>query len=220
MMTAERSLVSSRRDAAASAFSLVELMLVMTIVVLMMSLAVPAWQSISQGSSVRGAVTTGSSLVHGARATALLQGAGSVLLVDNTYDEKNPERFLRRMIVAQQTNLPDGTKQFIMEGTSSLLPRGAMFSPDYSAGYTKMNFDFSKGVPQDGTAGSEFICYRFDGAGQLVDNSGKRAQFVVLAGFVENGQPRVRNESSRDGFIIRKPGRITYFQDVSQITMP
>lgn len=210
----------SRRLRNFSAFSLVELMLVMTIVVVMMSLAVPAWQSISQGSSVRGAVTTGSSLVHGARATALLQGAGSVLLVDNTYDEKNPERFLRRMIVAQQTNLPDGTKQWIAEGAVSLLPKGSMFSPDYSAGYTKMNFDLSKKVPQDGTTGSEFICYRFDGAGQIVDNSGKRAQFVVLAGFADNGQLRVRNESSRDGFIIRKPGRITYFQDVNQITKP
>jgi len=120
-----------------------------------------------------------------------------------------------------------GAKSWQMAGPPVALPQGVFFSTKYSQGTGTTNFDFSNrsGSQTGGETGCFF--YEFDERGrfftpdQVTPGAGE-AQLVFVAGVLgADGSFAGTNwEASRDGILLRKAGRATYFQNADQIKQP
>jgi len=212
-----------------SGFSLVELLTVLGIISALAVVGLIAARGISSGASVKGAVSTVSSLTLAAREEAKTLGLGSRLVIDA--NSSDPLHYFRRITVLEaeevdRDGVPNSGDEFIgwtYSTKPTLLPEGVYFYEDYSSGYGTMNFDFDDLSPQDGTLGGEVIYYEFNRNGRFVNNppSGGVAQMVFGRGVQPVGATTFTiptdMELSRDGFIIHQSGRLTFFEDVNLI---
>lgn len=211
-----------------SGFSLVELLTVLGIISALAVVGLIAVRGISSGASVKGAVSTVSSLTLAAREKAKTLGLGARLVIDA--DATDPLHYYRRITVLEASD-PDGDPstdnlEWSYSTKPTLLPEGVYFYEDYSSGYGTMSFDFDDLSPQDGTSGDEVIYYEFDGNGRFkkIPPSGGVAQMVFGRGVppVGGGTFSIPEDSdmelSRDGFIIHQSGRLTFFEAVELIT--
>jgi len=207
-------------------FSLIEILTVLVIITVLAVIGLVAVGSISKGNSVKGAVSTISSLAQAARTEAMTRGLGSRLVIDAVYDANHPKRFLRRFTVLDASD-PDNwadpdTPEWTYSTKPTLLPDGIYFSTAYSSGYDTMSFDFNDLTSQVGSSGSDVFFYEFNGNGRLVEFNGELAKLVFMSGVqnLSNGTWSSPGdmELSRDGFIIRRLGRLTFFDSPTQIT--
>lgn len=193
----------------------------------------------TKGASVKGAVSVASSLTLTARSEAQTLGGGARLVIDADFDSSSRENYLRRIAVLQAVD-DDGDGNFDNDNDGNpdawklndkptVLPKGAYFSEEFSAGYDTMQFDFNTIDSQDGATGNDVFYYEFDGNGRLIDGPTSPAQVVFVSGILDASgtllDPDNIDESgerfiSRDGFIIRKAGRLTYFDSMEQIQAP
>ncbi len=206
------------------AFTLVELLTVIAIIGVLSALGFIGARSISQGASVKGAVSLTSSMCLAARSQATTLGQGARIIIDVNYDADNPEWYLRRITVLEQTD-SDGwsdsnVPEWQLADKPTLLPKGTYFFEEYSSGFGEMQFDFT---PNDEKPATTAYYYEFDGNGRLIDASGNNelAKIIFVTGILESdGTLNIPDQmlSSRDGFIIRRAGRLTFFDDPGQIT--
>lgn len=206
-------------------FSLIEILTVMLIIGVLAVIGLVGVNSINKGNSVKGAVSTVSSLALAARNEAMTKGLGSRLIIDADLD--HPQRYLRRFTVLEATDPDDWDNPNIPEWTYStkptLLPEGVYFSEDYSSGYGTMQFDFKNTLTgQAGSSGDDVFYYEFNGNGRLVDVAGANdlATIVFMAGIQQPGDGTWSSpgdmEFSMDGFIIRRLGRLTFFDNPTE----
>jgi len=200
------------------AFSLIELLVVIAILVLLLAVTGSVFQG---GAGKLGAATSmASSMLLNARTQAMSMGNGARFVIEAEIDPANRDDFLRRLAVLRAVDV-GGVIKWEPVGRSVELPDGHVFATNYSQGYGTMKYAFN-GVagPQDGTTGQEVFFYEFDGAGHLVSSSGSEARIVVAAGRLDDSggifTPQAQ-EARRDGFIVRRAGRLAYFQDTDQI---
>lgn len=190
-----------------TAFSLIELLVVMAIIGILSALAVVGFNSIGRGSSARGAADLAASTALSARIEAMSFGYGSLLVIDNS---TNSEHKLQRMAVLRSTNGID----FELVGKPTALPRGSFFLPDYSRGYqTNSITNFPGGTP------TAVYSFKFLGTGQL--ESTDETRFVFSANLMDssgNLQNPPAMLQGRRGFILRKNGRPAFFQTPEQMS--
>ena len=203
-------------------FSLIELLTVIAIIGIMAAASTSALSGIFGSRGVAGAVNIASSLALNARMEAVKRVenglGGALLLVDSTPGTN--ETSLRRMVVVHNVSTISGAADWRMAGAPTTLPRGVYFSSKYSRGSGTTNFDFSKRSGSQTGGGTECVYYEFDERGRFVTPGTDEAQLVFVAGVpgADGNLAATSQEASRDGIILRKAGRVTYFQNAGQIT--
>jgi prepilin-type N-terminal cleavage/methylation domain-containing protein len=221
-----RVLYTSASQRGRNAFSLVEMLVVIGIMAALAVVGLLATRGISKGASVQGAVSTASSLALAARAQAQTLGLGARLVIDSFYDAANPQHCLRRITILEAVDPDEWTDPSVSEWKLSdkptLLPKGTYFDRENSSGFGTMQFSFEDIEAQDGSSGNEVLYYEFDGNGRLIDVvPGELAKIIFVAGvdILPSGLPNIPEAmaNSVDGFIIRRAGRLAFFESPDQI---
>ena len=196
-----------------SAFSLLEMLVVIAIIAILMGLGVPAFVSIGRGSGARGATDLASSISLSARIEAMTFGYGSLLVIENG---TNVTRKLQRMWVLRYTNTPDPTaieKNTELVGKAVALPKETFFLPEYS---TPTNTASLTNLP--GLASTPVFYYKFLGTGQLESTLETR---LVFSANVMDSTGNLQNPAAliqgRRGFLLRKNGRPALFLTPDQM---
>ncbi len=210
-----------------SAFTIVELLAVIGIIITLAALGLLASRAISTGASVQGAVDTTTSMTLAARNQASTLGHGARLVIDANYDAANPEWYLRRMTVLEAVDPSSwddsATPEWKMVDKATLLPKNVYFFEEYSSGFGTMQVDFRTINPQNGSQGGDAFYYEFDGNGRLIDasGSGELAKLIFVNGILaDDGTLETPGKmlKSRDGLIIRSASRPAFFDGPDQIT--
>lgn len=212
-------------------FSLVELLLVITLIAALSTVSLIAFNSIGGGASVGGALDLGSSLTLGARLEAMKTGNGARIVIDNFYDPENPENYRRRFAIFRAVIDENGDRFWELAGRPSRLPPGVLFLPEYSNGYFgaagDVLFDFRDADPQTGTSagthGGTCLYYEFNSAGHLnVEPSAADARMVFAKAILQPGGDVQLPEAAltgRRGFLLRTNGRPAFFETVDQMPL-
>ena len=197
------------------AFTLIELLLVICIMMVLAGLGMTAFNSIGRGSGVRGAVDIASSLALSARYESMSYGNGALLVIDNG---NNTDRKLRRMAVLRYTNTYDPSNlgaNLQLAGKPTDLPMGVYFLTNYSSGYGTTTL--SNLLP--GSSSVQVLYYYYDGSGRLSAMSTNK--LVFSAGIMDNSgsltEPPTMLQGRR-GFLLRQNGRPAYYQTTNQMT--
>ncbi len=190
---------------ARAAFSLVELLVVVALMIVLIGISLKAFRSGMSAASPTEAANLVSAAVLTARSQALTLRTGSRIVIDGNYDASQPDRSLRRVqLERKETNGPVDT--WVPAGKALALPENVFFATDYSTGYTE---------PQP----KKFV-YEFDKAGRLIVPANQEARLVFVVGFRDPAgvlQTPAPMLPKRNGFIIRKAGRVTFFENPAQI---
>ncbi len=192
-------------------FSLVEILVVIAVMASMLALAGSAFRSGIGAASPLEASNLVSATILSARSQAMTLRSGSRIVVDASFDAGNPDRHLRRISIERKESTASGT-EWVDAGKTLILPKNTFFSTDYSSGYD---------TETDSGDDLKYI-YEFDEAGRLVTSGSGDARVVFVAGIMdEAGQLQTPDAMlpRRNGFIIRKAGRVTFFDHPDQITL-
>jgi len=198
---------SPARSRFASAFSLIELLMVIAIIGVLSSLVVVGVGGVSRGSGVRGAADLAASLALSARVEAMSLGRGALLVVD---DSSRDDRKLQRMTVLRGVEAEDGTRSWEISGSTLTLPSGVFFLPEYSKGWTQTNLSGFPGVTL-----TPVYAFEFDGSGRMVNAS----RMVFSGGMMKDGVLTVPDNMlvGRRGFQLFKSGRPAFFQNAEDM---
>lgn len=199
-----------------SGFTLIEVLAVMTVMAVMIGIVT---QFMGSTPKPRQASVLVSSVAMNARSQAMSAQQPARMIIDAHFDEANPGHYLRRVA----TVVWNGEGWVMLERWIQL-PETLYLSTDYSSGlHNTMRFNFLDAAPQAGTAGNQVLFIEFDAAGRLVPPSTEEARIVFVSGILDPQSgtlmvPEARL-SLRDGFIVRKAGRIAFFEEPDQITL-
>ena len=177
-----------------AAFSLLELLVVVAIIAMMAGAGVAALGG-GGGRGPQGAAAVASSVFNLARTEAILRSAETFVVIDTSPSSEN---YLRRLSVA--TN---GSR--IAQWTT--LPSMAYFNETLSTSAGTINLP-------DGSQTLACKYYKFLPNGQL---DGSSLQFVVSPGAIISGNFQESGTNKRYGFKIHKMGKLTFFNDPSEI---
>ncbi len=200
-------------------FTLVELLAVMAIAGVLLGMTAHFLGATGSGANPRQASLLVSSVAMNVRSQAMSAQQPARLLIDAEFEAANPGDYLRRLA----TVVWNGDGWVLREG-SIRLPDTIFLSADYSSGlHDTMSYDFSDASPQTGTSGNQVFFIEFDAAGRLIPPSTEEARIVFISGILDpqSGALTVPDARlpQRDGFIVRKAGRLTFFQEPDQITL-
>ncbi len=204
-------------------FTLVEILAVMAVASVLIGMTAHFMGSANTGGNPRDASLFASSVTMNVRSQAMAAQQPARLLIDAEFDAANPENYLRRLgTVVWSTE--GSTPGWVMRETPTKTPDTTFLSESYSSGlHDTMRFDFADFTAQDGTEGRRVLYIEFDAAGRLVPPTTHEARIVFVSGVLDpqTGALTVPDARlpKRDGFIVRKAGRLTFFQEPDQITL-
>ncbi len=200
------------RAATASGFSLVEILVVISLIAVLSSVAILGVRSLGRSAGARGAADATSSLALAARLDAMSSGLGSWLIIDNGNDKDLRFRRLAVLrVIADPANPTQTTNQ--LAGRATVLQPNTYFYPTYSRGYTNMQ------VSVPGWT-NPVIAYKFDAGGHLdIPQDEEDARLVFGPGPVtDSGQPESSGAAAaRAGFLLRQNARPTFFSKPEQM---
>lgn len=230
-----------------SAFTLVEMLVVIAIISILMTLGSIGLSSIG-GKGVAGGVSTSEALFDEARNNAVGRNLRAAVLVAKTLTN-NPADDLRRIVVAyENTNAdgepfknPDGTPvdnpDWVLSSRGALLPEKTFFSEEFSnqnhsggggdiptITHTKLKLSPNGPTVKANYHGQWFI-YEFNSQGicttpgaSFIIGSGSRA----LTRSSAEAPPRTTASGKRDfgGFVIWRNGRTSVFRSPDQMGLP
>ncbi|MGJ8676666.1 MAG: pilus assembly FimT family protein [Akkermansiaceae bacterium] len=219
------------RGGLAAAFTLVEMLIVVTIVTIMLSVGAVGLKNLSKGGGVSAAVPLAESIFAQARDLGVSKGASARVLINA--DQNDHEKYLRYMIVAYEyAEDDDSSTRWVAESRGVYLPKGVYFSQQYSSSehsegggsVEEDNVDLYGGIDDSSAntnlSGNYFV-YEFNAEG---NSTTPGASFVVNAGSKAQKQafPRVTGNSIKgfDGFIIWKKGTTSGFRHPDQLGIP
>ena len=185
-----------------SAFSLLELLVVMAIIAMLAGLGVTMFRGGSRGDGTREAASISSGFFSLARNEAIMRRVSSVVVVDA--DTTQPDNYLRRVAVAyQSTNSPT---QWVLSTKWTRFPGNVLF-----------NTKLAPAPPTNSLPGAfsnACYVYPFDAKGRT---SGI-AKFIVSLGSTDGGTFQERNEpNTRYGFMIFPHGHVEFYRDTADI---
>lgn len=210
----------------AAAFTLVEMLVVITIITVMLTVGALGLRNLSKASGVSAGLPVAEAVFAEARAIAVGKGTRTRVLVhgtnDNT-DEFHRERFLSYMTIAYMELDDDGNeKDWVISSRGNKLPKGVYFSEKLSEN-NGPNID-KMTIKLPGDSSTSCFYYEFNAEGlvsepNVTDNSVPR--FVVRAGSLPPGadEPQATGDNKRNmgGFVIWRSGRTSVFRHPDQI---
>lgn len=193
------------------AFSLFELMLVMSIIALLMAIAAPAWWG-NRSMETDGSVREMAAFFDEARAMAKAYGEPVRILIHN--DPGEPNAYLRRFQVVRKTEDKENPEKFDWEPVLQPfhLPDGMYFDKT-RPGVATETMEF----PGIGGDNLTWLYYEIGGSG--APSSEKIRNVVIAPGIYEPGMPLplFPNPKLASGFRISDTARFLFFQTEEDI---
>lgn len=177
---------------------MIELLVVVAIIAVLAGAATVSMGVVGSRGPQSAAVVA-SSVFNLARTEAIMRGTDTLVIIDTTPTSAN---YLRRMSVVL-----DGTNNKLIASWTTL-PATACFNQSLSTPAVSST-TFS-------TLPGNYAVYSFKSNGQSYHPAGT-AKFVVSQGSVMGGNFQESGTSKRYGFLIHKMGKLTFFNDPSEI---
>ena len=192
----------------ASGFSLIEMLIVMSIIGVLLALSAPAWMS-QQSVDLKGASLRLAALFDAGRSQAISLGEPVRILIHN--DPSEPEFYLRRIDVVQRQDDEISWNSVLHP---MLLPAGVYFDRS-QAGSTNRVMEF-RGIAA-GSAHS-WLYYEILPNGSV---TGEERNLVLGAGILTppNVQPVFPNPDRSAGFRISDSARLLHFRSPDDIVV-
>lgn len=205
------------RTPAQTGFSLIELLVVVTIIVILSS-GIAMMSNSKHGADLKGGVGIAASLFQEARELAMTRNTNTRLMI--YADKTDPTRYGRYMVVLyQDVDQTSGSVVWDMSLTAKALPIGIFFdeSLSYVSGSSSspqvVLFDLK--TMTEGT-GARWLVYDFTSNGTCSEPGSR----FILAGGVINpntGTLNIPNANIRDGFIIERVGSAVHYTNPDQL---
>lgn len=216
---------SNRR--ARAGFSLIEMLVVITIITVMLSAGAIGLKNLSQTGGVSTAVPTAASIFSYARELAIGNGTRARVLINA--DQDDHEKYLRHILVAYEDEDEAGGARWITTARGSTIPRGVYFSQKYSF---EEHSSASSPIPDEAMdlyasvassapnsrLSTTYFYYEFNAEGNALTPG---ASFVMNTGSKAPGKefPRITKDSINGfgGFVIWKKGTTSSFRHPDQV---
>ena len=213
------------------AFTLVELLVVMAIIIVIAGLATSAFEGGSTSDGTRGASGMLSGIFSSARTEAIMRQTRSRVVVDTHYDTAMPLNCYRRVSVAclSPSNAdPSLAASWKQVGKWEVLANNNYFDPNYSNPHGK---DMKLAAPFGNSAGSYWY-YEFLPNGQTnnMDSASSSGSSVPVQAFVSPGRVDASGKFTERntvtpiaalyGFALFRMGNTAFFQDIQAIQKP
>ena len=206
----------------AAAFSLLELLVVISIIAVLMTIGSYGIKNFSKASGVSAAIPIAQGVFSQARSLAIEKGTDTRVMMhaDNRTDSLNRERNLRYMVVQYE----DDGGNWVTASRGIKLPEGVFYSAYLSNLGAAPDTSISSGnLP--GGAVQNCRTYEFNSQGIITSPapSGNNVpRFVIRAGSLPPGRAAPiaasgAGESNASGFVIWKNGRTAVFRHPDQI---
>lgn len=217
----------------AAGFTLVEMLVVITIITVMLTVGALGLKNLSKASGVSAGLPVAEAVFAEARAVAIGKGGSTRILINA--DVNDHERYLRYMLVVYYYDDGSGRGKWIANSRGSFLPEGVYFSQEFSrenhevsgAGIDKIpaaDEDIYGGVDQTSAntnLSGPYFYYEFNGEGNV---STPGASFVIGVGSKPKGadNPKVSggNVKNFGGLIIWRKGTTSVFRHPDQMDIP
>ena len=206
----------------AAAFSLLELLVVISIIAVLMTIGSYGIKNFSKASGVSAAIPIAQGVFSQARFLAIEKGTNTRVMMhaDNRTDSLNRERNLRYMVVQYE----DDGGNWVTASKGIKLPEGVYYSVSLSNLDPAPNTTVSSGALPGGAVQNCRI-YQFNPQGIItspVPSGNNVPRFVIRAGSLPPGETEPipasgAGERNAGGFVIWKNGRTAVFRHPDQI---
>ncbi|MFK7909963.1 MAG: prepilin-type N-terminal cleavage/methylation domain-containing protein [Akkermansiaceae bacterium] len=214
-----------RRSAAA--FTLVEMIVVITIITILLTVGALGLKNLSKGSGVSAGLPVAEAVFAEARAIAIGKGTNARVLIHanfNPNDDFHKERYLKYMIVAYEELDADGNPNgnWKLDSRGVTLPDNVYFIKDLSENNAPPLQTDTIELP--GRSSSSCYYYQFNSEGLITspEISGNSVpRFVIRVASLPPGQqdPIASSDAEKNmgGFVIWRSGRTSIFRHPDQI---
>ncbi|MDG1357326.1 MAG: prepilin-type N-terminal cleavage/methylation domain-containing protein [Akkermansiaceae bacterium] len=213
----------------ASGYSLLELLVVISLIAVLMTVGSFGIKNFSKASGVSSGVPIAQGVFAQARALAIEKGTNTRVMMhcDNRTDSLNRERNLRYMVVQyEDTKNTEVTTddEWVTASKGVKLPEGVFYSVSLSNRTTAPDTTLSSG-PLPGGAVQNCRVYEFNSQGIItspVPVANNVPRFVIRAGSLPPGQTEPipasgAGERNVGGFVIWRNGRTSVFRHPDQV---
>lgn len=221
---------SRRFQGLAPAFTLVEMLIVITIITVLLTVGAMGLKNMAKASGVSAALPVAESIFAEARAIAQGKGTNTRVYIHAENDFQNEyhrERYLRYMAVAYEElnddGEPNGTWVIASKGTA--LPKGVYFVKSLSeTGGLSVETESNVGLPGGPDAKASCYYYQFNAEGLVskpLPSGDDMPRFVIRSGSLPPGadEPVASGSGKKNvgGFVIWRSGRTSMFRHPDQI---
>ena len=191
-------------------FSLVEILAVIAIIVIVLGLGNLQFSPPRPIHAARMAAET----VNGARAEAI--AAGKRTRVAICVDPVGGAYNLRQLVALIESDTSGSEEEWIISSIKSF-PDGTGLFASYSDVTPNMRLNtVGRLQHQTGNDGFLYVFVEFDALGECQSSS----QWVFTRAEFDSSNPVIQQELDRDGFILRKTGKLAWFHSPEQIQKP
>lgn len=216
------------RTRRAAAFTLVEMLVVITIITILLTVGALGLKNLSKGSGVSAGLPVAEAVFAEARAIAIGRGTKARVLVhaeNNRNDEVHRERYLKYMAVAYEELDDDGnpTGNWKIASRGSSLPDSVYFVRSLSEEKNAPTLN-KMTITLPGNSSTSCYFYEFNSEGMITNptiSGNSVPRFVIRVGSLPPGQdePVAASEAQNNmgGFVIWRSGRTSVFRHPDQI---
>lgn len=209
-------------------FTLVEMLVVITIITVLLTVGALGIKNLSKGAGVTAGVSTAEAVFSEARSIAVGRGTKARVLIHAQNDPSDPlhrERYLKYMAIAYEELSADGepTGDWKIASRGTLLPNGVYFIKDLSE-TNAPGLSSPMTITLPGNSSSRCYYYEFNSEGLITDpqiTGDDAPRFVIRTASLPPGrdEPVVDSDAEKNigGFVIWRSGRTSVFRHPDQI---